>query len=335
LPAHRQFGDQRLQSLLCGRGFSHLREPARRARGSPYPVVYRYLRSERERVPGKLGGRGDRSTPCSVTSSFLDLGRGAFVRTSDAEREVTTALDGVSNERAELGVHGADRGRIGFLATGCCQQWVIELNQRTSVPHDASRLRLGEPRWSADLVERTRSWARQQRGRQHCPTSCRGQTAQPSGQDGTVPLRDREILDTGRQGRGRPGKLDREIWVSARESVQCRNSSGCRHPAKPKRYNMSDLGFSHRADGDNCTWLGQQRRNAAVIGATHGRDDGEPLTAEATYREAEHTTSRRVQPLHIVQNQENRMPSRHHLEHLEDGEIGRERVGSISWRIGT
>jgi hypothetical protein len=81
-------------------------------------------------------------------------------------------------------------------------------------------------------------------------------------------------------------------------SVQCRSSSGCRHPANLKRYHVSDLGFSHRADGDHCTWLGQQRLNTAVVGATHGRDDGEPPAAKATYREAEHTTCRRVQPLH-------------------------------------
>jgi hypothetical protein len=248
---------------------------------------------------------------------------------------VTTALNGVSNDCGELGVHRADRGRIGYLAAGGGQQRVIELHPRTSVSHDAGRLRFSEPVRPADPLEGARGRARQQRGRQHCPTSGRGQAAQPRRQDGAVPLRDWEILDTGRHGRGRPGKLDGEIRVPAGQSVQCRSSSGCRHPANPKRHHVSDLGFSHWTERDNRAWLGQQRRNVVVIGATHGRDDGEPPTAEATYREAENTTCRRVQPLHIVKNQENPLTRRHRLEYLEDGKIRGEGVSSVRWRIGT
>src|SRR5262245_35440251 len=60
-----------------------------------------------------------------------------------------------------------------------------------------------------------------------------------------------------------------------------------------------------------------------------------PRALEATYREAEHTACRWVQPLHIVKHQDNPLPSRHCLEHLEDGKIRSERVRSVSRRIGT
>jgi hypothetical protein len=318
---------------MYGNGLPDLREPSGRVDGPPYPIFHRCLRGEHECVPAEFGCGGNRRAAGRFVRRRLDLGRHPRVRALGAERTVAGALDAVTSDQPELGMHRADGGGTGVLARRGRQQRMIELDQLTSASYHPGCLRLSQSGRPTDPHQRLHGRPRQESAGQHRPPSGRGQASQPSCQDRAVPLRDWEILDTGRRGRRSPGKLDGQIRVAAREPVQCRRPSRCRHPTSAKRNHMRDLGLGQRTDRDHSTRLRHQGRNTAVDGAAHGRDNGELPVGEPADGKPEHTTCRGVQPLHIVKDQKKPPVSRHRLKDLEHREIRRQRVGPSLGRL--
>ncbi|HYJ68976.1 MAG TPA: hypothetical protein VEX15_15105 [Nocardioidaceae bacterium] len=117
--------------------------------------------------------------------------------------------------------------------------------------------------------------------------------------------------------------------------MQRRRPAGRRHPTHPELHHLRDLRFGQRADRDNRTRFRQQRRNITVASAANGRDDGEPATGKPANHKVEHTARRRIEPLHVIEDQQLPLPSRHRLKHLEDGKIHSECVcATLGW-IGT